>query len=101
MTVPDVPTKWFAELGPTSVRMRTNFGRPRPADGDQSQVSRDRLATVHETESGAGTGQGSAGGAGSGGRPCPHCGEGLFERHCKYVCPNHGVVYDCSDPFWR
>jgi uncharacterized Zn finger protein (UPF0148 family) len=34
-----------------------------------------------------------------GGRPCPFCGAALFERHCKYVCPNHGVVVDCSDPF--
>jgi len=23
----------------------------------------------------------------------------MFERHCKYVCPQHGVVVDCSDPF--
>ena len=30
---------------------------------------------------------------------CPACGEPLFSRHCKYLCPNHGVVYDCSDPF--
>lgn len=33
-------------------------------------------------------------------RPCPECGAQLFSRHCKYVCPNHGVVYDCSDPFY-
>jgi predicted RNA-binding Zn-ribbon protein involved in translation (DUF1610 family) len=36
----------------------------------------------------------------SGGRPCPTCGETMYERHCKYVCPNHGVVYDCADPFY-
>jgi len=24
----------------------------------------------------------------------------MYERHCKYVCPNHGVVYDCSDTFY-
>jgi len=23
----------------------------------------------------------------------------MFKRHCKYVCPQHGVVVDCSDPF--
>ncbi|SDQ86930.1 HVO_2523 family zinc finger protein [Natronobacterium texcoconense] len=36
----------------------------------------------------------------TGGRPCPQCGEPLYKRHCKYVCPQHGVVYDCSDTFW-
>ncbi|OYR53649.1 hypothetical protein DJ70_15920 [Halorubrum halodurans] len=35
-----------------------------------------------------------------GGRPCPRCGEPLVHRHCKYVCPVHGVVYDCSDTFY-
>jgi uncharacterized Zn finger protein (UPF0148 family) len=30
---------------------------------------------------------------------CPTCGEPLYKRHCKYVCPNHGPVIDCSDPF--
>ncbi|MEF8780029.1 MAG: HVO_2523 family zinc finger protein [Haloferacaceae archaeon] len=34
------------------------------------------------------------------GRPCPLCGRGMTRRHCKYVCPSHGVVYDCSDTFW-
>jgi len=34
------------------------------------------------------------------GRPCPHCDAALYKRHCKYVCPNHGVVMDCSDTFW-
>jgi len=24
----------------------------------------------------------------------------MHRRHCKYVCPNHGVVYDCGDTFW-
>lgn len=23
----------------------------------------------------------------------------MYKRHCKYVCPQHGVVVDCSDPF--
>jgi len=31
---------------------------------------------------------------------CPRCGAALLRRHCKYVCPNHGVVMDCGDPFW-
>ncbi|AGB39508.1 HVO_2523 family zinc finger protein [Natronococcus occultus] len=30
---------------------------------------------------------------------CPHCRAPLYSRHCKYVCPQHGVVIDCSDPF--
>ncbi|THE65621.1 hypothetical protein D8Y22_06730 [Salinadaptatus halalkaliphilus] len=30
---------------------------------------------------------------------CPHCEAPMFERHCKYVCPQHGVIIDCSDPF--
>lgn len=34
-----------------------------------------------------------------GGRPCPRCEAPLFRRHCKYVCPQHGVVFDCADPF--
>jgi predicted RNA-binding Zn-ribbon protein involved in translation (DUF1610 family) len=40
------------------------------------------------------------GGGDDAGRPCPLCGAGMARRHCKYVCPNHGVVYDCSDTFW-
>lgn len=34
------------------------------------------------------------------GRPCPLCGVGMTHRHCEYVCPQHGVVYDCSDTFY-
>ncbi|MFB6170027.1 MAG: HVO_2523 family zinc finger protein [Haloarculaceae archaeon] len=34
-----------------------------------------------------------------GGR-CPICEEPMFKRHCKYVCPQHGVIVDCSDPFY-
>jgi predicted RNA-binding Zn-ribbon protein involved in translation (DUF1610 family) len=34
------------------------------------------------------------------GRPCPACGETMHRRHCKYVCPQHGVVYDCADTFY-
>jgi len=34
------------------------------------------------------------------GRPCPACGDAMYRRHCKYVCPRHGVVYDCADTFW-
>jgi hypothetical protein len=32
-------------------------------------------------------------------RGCPDYGSELRKRHCKLVCPQHGVVYDCSDPF--
>ncbi|MFB6137171.1 MAG: HVO_2523 family zinc finger protein [Halobacteriaceae archaeon] len=31
---------------------------------------------------------------------CPRCGRSLHRRHCKYVCPTHGVVMDCADTFW-
>jgi len=37
---------------------------------------------------------------GSGGRPCPVCDRAMTHRHCKYVCPEHGVVYDCADTFY-
>ncbi|QHS17634.1 hypothetical protein GWK26_11045 [haloarchaeon 3A1-DGR] len=37
---------------------------------------------------------------GTGGRPCPLCAEPMVHRHCKYVCPTHGVIYDCSDTFY-
>jgi hypothetical protein len=58
--------------------------------------------------SGGGPGQETAGEAnregseieGSGGRPCPACGEPMYSRHCKYVCPQHGVVFDCADTFY-
>ncbi|WP_161569781.1 HVO_2523 family zinc finger protein [Natronorubrum bangense] len=33
------------------------------------------------------------------GHPCPFCETPMYKRHCKYVCPQHGVVIDCSDPF--
>jgi hypothetical protein len=35
-----------------------------------------------------------------GGRPCPRCDRPMYHRHCKYVCPEHGVVYDCADTFY-
>jgi len=35
-----------------------------------------------------------------GGRPCPMCDQAMYHRHCKYVCPQHGVVYDCADTFY-
>lgn len=52
-------------------------------------------------EEGNGTGANeSAGGTTPSGAPtCPHCGEALYKRHCKYVCPQHGPIIDCSDPF--
>ena len=34
------------------------------------------------------------------GRPCPLCDRPMYSRHCKYVCPEHGVVYDCADTFY-
>jgi len=36
----------------------------------------------------------------AGGRPCPLCDRAMYHRHCKYVCPEHGVVYDCADTFY-
>ncbi len=33
-------------------------------------------------------------------RPCPYCGASMNHRHCKYVCPEHGVVFDCADTFY-
>ncbi|QZX99988.1 HVO_2523 family zinc finger protein [Halobaculum rubrum] len=33
-------------------------------------------------------------------RPCPYCGDSMMHRHCEYICPRHGVVFDCSDPFY-
>jgi hypothetical protein len=35
-----------------------------------------------------------------GGRPCPRCERPMYSRHCKYVCPVHGVVFDCADTFY-
>lgn len=34
-------------------------------------------------------------------RPCPFCGASMDHRHCKYVCPEHGVVMDCADTFYH
>lgn len=34
-------------------------------------------------------------------RPCPYCGASMDHRHCKYVCPEHGVVMDCADTFFH
>jgi len=41
----------------------------------------------------------AAGADAAGRRPCPICDAALYRRHCKYVCPNHGVVMDCADTF--
>ncbi|WP_420028459.1 HVO_2523 family zinc finger protein [Haloglomus litoreum] len=35
----------------------------------------------------------------SGPPTCPMCETDLYRRHCKYVCPQHGPIIDCSDPF--
>jgi hypothetical protein len=48
----------------------------------------------------AATGDGAEDSGGDGGRPCPMCETPMYRRHCKYVCPRHGVVMDCSDNFW-
>jgi len=24
----------------------------------------------------------------------------MVHRHCEYVCPQHGVVFDCADTFY-
>ena len=48
----------------------------------------------------AATGGGTEDSGGDGGRPCPMCETPMYRRHCKYVCPRHGVVMDCSDNFW-
>nr|WP_170938260.1 MULTISPECIES: HVO_2523 family zinc finger protein [unclassified Halorubrum] len=53
---------------------------------------------MSEGDGGGNTGGGPTGG--SGGRPCPICESPMYHRHCKYVCPAHGVVYDCSDTFY-
>jgi hypothetical protein len=42
----------------------------------------------------------SGGDAAVGGRPCPRCERPMYHRHCKYVCPEHGVVFDCADTFY-
>ena len=57
------------------------------ADSDESDADADV-----DPESDIGT---SAGGAPT----CPHCNAPLYKRHCKYVCPQHGPIIDCSDPF--
>lgn len=58
------------------------------ADAD-SDADAERGETRAEQERGEGRG-----------RPCPACGASMHRRHCKYVCPRHGVVYDCSDTFY-
>lgn len=59
------------------------------ADSDETDADVDA-----DSETGAGAGA-SAGGAPT----CPHCNAPLYKRHCKYVCPQHGPIIDCSDPF--
>jgi hypothetical protein len=56
--------------------------------GDASDGGADRGQDVDSTSEGRG------------GRPCPACGRPMYRRHCKYVCPSHGVVFDCSDTFY-
>ncbi|WP_436909807.1 HVO_2523 family zinc finger protein [Halosimplex marinum] len=35
-----------------------------------------------------------------GGRPRPVCERPTTHRHCTYVRPEHGVVYDCADTLY-
>jgi predicted RNA-binding Zn-ribbon protein involved in translation (DUF1610 family) len=55
-------------------------------DGDTTERNTDTTSSGDETDRG---------------RPCPQCGAAMVHRHCEYVCPNHGVVMDCSDTFYR
>ncbi|OAQ54569.1 hypothetical protein HTG_03165 [Natrinema mahii] len=47
----------------------------------------------------AGGGETAGSSDGAGAPRCPHCEAPMYKRHCKYVCPQHGVIIDCSDPF--
>ncbi|WP_254531311.1 HVO_2523 family zinc finger protein [Natrinema gelatinilyticum] len=49
--------------------------------------------------SGGGTAEEGSSNRSAGGPRCPHCSAPMYKRHCKYVCPQHGVIIDCSDPF--
>ena len=58
---------------------------------------------MDEDSAGAGTDEASNSATGTddpAGRPCPLCDRPMYSRHCKYVCPEHGVVYDCADTFY-
>jgi len=52
-------------------------------------------ANVGDTSTGAANSSERSAGA----PRCPHCEAPMYKRHCKYVCPQHGVIIDCSDPF--
>nr|WP_303646691.1 HVO_2523 family zinc finger protein [Halorussus salinus] len=28
------------------------------------------------------------------------CETPMYSRHCKYVCPQHGIIMDCADTFY-
>ncbi|WP_135853103.1 HVO_2523 family zinc finger protein [Halorussus salinus] len=51
-------------------------------------------------ESERGRGDGDDGSGEQGGRPCPICETPMYSRHCKYVCPQHGIIMDCADTFY-
>jgi predicted RNA-binding Zn-ribbon protein involved in translation (DUF1610 family) len=72
------------------------------ADGpDETEAATAGAASDGATESGAADGDTASDTASdTGGRPCPQCDRPMIHRHCKYVCPEHGVVYDCSDTFY-
>ncbi|WP_162832290.1 HVO_2523 family zinc finger protein [Natronolimnohabitans innermongolicus] len=52
-----------------------------------------------DEDSGTGASESTVDTASSGAPTCPHCEAPLYKRHCKYVCPQHGPIIDCSDPF--
>jgi hypothetical protein len=62
-----------------------------------SDVSRDADAPEESATGESGSRESSTA---TGGRPCPRCERPMYHRHCKYVCPEHGVVFDCADTFY-
>lgn len=69
------------------------------ADEPATADAGSEAATDSGSEAGCDAGADAGADASGGGNACPMCGANMFKRHCKYVCPQHGVVVDCSDPF--
>jgi len=76
---------------------RSDEGGGGDANGDGAGES---AGAGDGVEAGDGAGAGNAPRGTGRGRPCPRCETPMYHRHCKYVCPDHGVVYDCSDTFY-
>ncbi|MFC7071218.1 HVO_2523 family zinc finger protein [Halobaculum lipolyticum] len=71
------------------------------ADGTRDDADGDADATgASETADSADAGERTGADSVKRTRPCPYCGASMVHRHCEYVCPQHGVVFDCSDPFY-